>query len=153
VTGTVGPMRRCVAGVVAVLVGAGLAACSSDTDTGSSAASGQESGSSSDVCASAESFRTSLTGLREVDVVQEGTGALEAAWATVQDDWAKLADDARGQYADEVDGVQSAADGVQSAVDAAQDDASAQSLGNAATAVGVFLQDASAFADKVSSTC
>ncbi len=70
-----------------------------------------------------------------------------------QDDWAQLADDARGQYAEQVDGVQADADAVQAAVDTAQADPSAQTLGNAAAAVAVFLQDAGALVDEVRSTC
>jgi hypothetical protein len=136
-------MRTCVVAVVTVALGAGLSACSSD-DGGESIP---------DVCATADAFRGSLSALRDVQVVQEGTDALASAWTAVEDDWTQLAGDARAEYGDQVDGVQSAADDVRAALDDAQDQRSAQTLGNAATAVGVFLQDADALAEEVDSTC
>ena len=147
-------MRTFVAGVVTVLLGAGLAACSSDGGTDSSAATTSAATSSAaDACASADALRTSLTALGDVQVVQQGTDALADAWSTVQDAWAQLADDAKAQYSDEVDDVQADADAVESALDSAQNDPTAQTLGAAAAAVGVFLQDAGALTDKVESTC
>jgi hypothetical protein len=147
-------MRTCVAGVMTVLLGAGIAACSSDAGTDSSAATTSAAAASSDdVCASADTFRDSLTALGEVQVVQEGSDALGDAWTTVQDAWSQLADDARAEYGDQVDGVQAAADAVESALDSAQNDPTAQTLGDAAAAVGVFLQDAGALTDEVESTC
>jgi hypothetical protein len=133
-------MRTCVVAVMTVALGAGLSACSSDDAT-------------PDVCAAADDFRGSLSSLRDVQVVQEGTDALASAWTAVEDDWTQLAEDARAEYGDQVDGVQSAADDVRAALDDAQDQRSAQTLGNAAAAVGVFLQDADALADEVDSTC
>lgn len=106
-----------------------------------------------DVCTSADDLRTSLAALQDVDVVQEGTGALDEAWTTVRSDWAQLADDARAQHADQVDGVQADVDAVQSAVETAQATPSSETLGAVASAVGVLLQDAGALVDEVSSTC
>jgi hypothetical protein len=162
-------MRRCVAGVVTVLLGAGLAACSSDggagssaattsaatssTATSSTAASSSAASSSADLCASADAMRSSLASLGDVQVVQDGVDALSDAWTTAQGAWAQLADDAKAQYADEVDGVQADADAVESAIASAQNDPTAQTLGDAATAVGAFLQDAGALTDEVESTC
>jgi hypothetical protein len=142
-------MRKCIVGVVAVFVGAGLAACSSDPGTESSAATP----STADVCTSVDALRGSLTALGQVRVVQDGTAALADAWTTVTEAWTRLSDDASAEYADEVAGVQAAADTVQSALDSAQAEPSAQALGDAAAAVGVFLQDAGALADEVESTC
>jgi hypothetical protein len=142
-------MRKYAVGAVAVVLGVGLPACSSDAGAGSSAAAP----SSADVCASADALRGSLTALGQVPVVQEGTDALAAAWTAVEEDWAQLADDASTQYAEDVDGVQAAADAVRSALDEAQGQPSAQTLGAAAAAVGVFLQGAGALADEVGSTC
>jgi hypothetical protein len=137
-------MRTCVVAVMTVTLGAGLSACSSDDGSEPSVP---------DVCAAADAFRGSLTELRDVQVVQEGTDALDSAWTSVEDAWTGLAEDARAEYGDQVDGVQASADDVRTALDDAQDQRSAQTLGNAATAVGVFLQDADALADEVDSTC
>jgi hypothetical protein len=141
-------MRNWAAGAVAVVV-ATLCACSSDSGTQSSAATS----STPDVCASADEFRSSLTDLKDVDVVQQGTDALTATWTTVEENWTKLADDARATHADQVDRVQADADAVRSAVETAQDDTSAGTLSGAAAAVGVFLTDADTLLDQVGSTC
>jgi hypothetical protein len=143
-------MRRCVAGVMTLLVGSGLAACSSDADTGSSAAA---TSSAADVCASADALRASLTTLADVQVVEQGTDAVQQAWTPVQDDWAQLAEDAGDQYADQVDRVEADGGAVQSAIETTQEDPSAEALRQVAAAVRVFLQDASALADEVKSTC
>jgi hypothetical protein len=142
-------MRMCVVGVVTLVLGAGLSACSSDPGAESSAATA----STADVCTSADALRGSLAALGQVQVAQEGTDALAAAWTAVKDDWAQLSDDAGAEYADQVEGVQAAADAVQSAVDNAQEEPSAQTLRDAAAAVGVFVQDAGALTDEVGSTC
>jgi hypothetical protein len=143
-------MRICVAGVVAVVVGAGLASCSSDGYGGSTAAA---TASAADVCASADDLRDSLATLGDVQVVQEGADAVQEAWATVQDDWAQLAENAGDRYADDVHRVETDAGAVQSAVETTQEEATAQTLADVAAAVGVFLQDAGALVDEVSSTC
>jgi hypothetical protein len=150
VTGTVGAMRMWATGLVAVVVGLGLTSCSSDSDTESSAAA---TSSAADVCASADAFRTSLAELGNVQVVQEGTDAVQQAWTTVQDDWAQLSENAGDQYAEQVDRVESDAGAVQSAIDTTQEESSAATLAAVAGAVGVFLQDAGALVEEVTSTC
>jgi hypothetical protein len=145
-------MRNWAAGAVAVVV-AMLCACSSDTGTQSSAATSAATSSTPDVCASADEFRASLTDLKDVDVVQQGTDALTATWTTVEDSWTQLAGDARATHADQVDRVQADADAVSSAVETAQGDTSAGTVGAVAAAVGVFLKDADTLLDEVGSTC
>ena len=139
-----------VAGVVAVVVGAGLAACSEGYPQPPEAAA---TSSAADVCESADGLRASLTALGDVQVVQDGTDAVQEAWTTVQDDWAKLADAAGDEYADQVDRVEADAGAVQSAVETTQEESTAETLAAVAGAVGLFLQDANALVDEVSSTC
>ena len=136
-------MRSCLVGVVTVVLGAGLCACSSDPEADTAA----------DVCASADAFRASLTELGDVQVVQEGTDAVQETWTTVQDDWAQLAEDAGDRYAEQVDRVEAAAGAVRSTVETTQEEATTQTLGDVAAAVDVFLQDAQALVEEVSSTC
>ena len=142
-------MRNWAAGVVAVVVGAGLAACSEGYPQSPSAATS----STADVCGSADDLRASLTALGDVQVVQEGTDAVQQAWTTVQDDWAQLAEDAGDRYADQVDQVEAEAGAVQSAVETTQEESSAETVAAVAAAVGVFLQDAGELVDEVSSAC
>ena len=146
-------MSKHVAAAMTLAVGVGLAACSSGSDSGTAAASSAAGSSGTDVCESAGDLRTSLASLGDVQVVQEGTGALEVAWTTVQDDWVRFADAARAEYSDQVDSVQAEADAVGQAVDAAQATPSAGTLGTAATAVGVFLRSAGDLVDEVGSNC
>src|SRR6185503_15367047 len=74
-------MRTWAAGLVALAAGAALVACGSDTGSGSTAASTAEVTSSTpDVCASADALRGSLAGLADVQVVQQGTDALQQSW-------------------------------------------------------------------------
>ncbi|MGY1781989.1 hypothetical protein [Geodermatophilus sp. SYSU D01036] len=105
------------------------------------------------MCGPAEDLRTSLAALRDVPVVEQGTSALEEAWATVEEDWGQFADAARTEYGDDVDEVQAEADAVREAVDAAQADPSAGTLGTAATAVGAFVRGADALLEETTSGC
>jgi len=139
-----------VAGLACLVVA--LAGCSSD---GSSTAASSTAATSTTpaVCASADTLRSSLSSLADVQVVQEGTDALKTAWTKVQDDWSQFADDARSRYSGQVDDVQADATAAGDAVDAALSDASAQTLAAAGTAVAAFVQNAGALVDKVNSTC
>ena len=142
-------MRRFTAGLL-VLVGAGLAGCSSDADSGTTTAA---SASAADVCRSADALRASLTALGDVHVAQNGTAALQEAWTTMLDDWGQLKKAAAERYSDQIDGVQADADAVRSAVETAQQNPSGNALAQAASAVGLFVQDAGARVKDVSSAC
>ena len=146
-------MRTAAAAVVAGLgsLAVALSACSSD-DT-STAASSTAASTTAAVCASAATFRSSLSSLADVQVVQEGTDSVQAAWTQVQGDWGEFADDARDGYSDDVDAVQAEADTAGSAIDAAVSQPSAQTLASAGAAVTAFVQKAGALVDKVRSTC
>jgi hypothetical protein len=142
-------MRTRAAAVGTVILLAGLSGCSSSSDGETAAATSSDAA----VCASADDLRGSLAALGDVQVVQQGTDALDQAWTTVQDDWARFADDARAQHADEVDGVQADVGAVQAAVDTARADPNAGTLGTLASEVQTFLKDAGALVDEVRATC
>jgi hypothetical protein len=142
-------MRTRAAAVGTVFLLAGLSGCSSGSDAETAA----PTSSGAAVCASADDLRGSLADLGDVQVVQQGTDAMDQAWTTVQDDWAKFADDARAQHADQVDGVQADVDAVQAAVDTARADPNAGTLGTLASEVRTLLQDAGALVDEVGATC
>ena len=88
-------MRR-FEGAVAAL-GPGLAACSSGP-TSDTAATTSVGG---DICAAGDDLRTSLASLRDVQIVQHGTTAVEPAWSTVGTAVSAFRQDA-GALADEV---------------------------------------------------
>jgi peptidoglycan hydrolase CwlO-like protein len=143
-------MSKCVTAVVTAVVGVGLASCSSDPDSGTSAAFPTQP----EVCAAADDLRVSLTALQDVRVDQEGaSAALENAWARARQAWAQFVDAAGDEHGDQVEAVQAEARAAAGAVDAAQDTASADSLTTAATAVESFFQEADALVEEASSTC
>ena len=149
-TDTVGAMSRFVPAAAAVVVGIGLASCSSEPDSGTSAATSSGPG----LCDAGEDLRTSLAELQDIQVSQQGTAAaLEEGWASIQHSWAQFAEAAQAEYADEVDDVQAASEAVDDAVDEMQETPSADTLRAATSALGVFLQDAGALVDDTSSTC
>ena len=119
----------------------------------SSAPSSAATSSAAEICASADRLRASLAALGDIQVLKEGTDAVQQKWTTVQDDWAQLSKEAGDRYAAQVDRVQADADAVQSAVRTTQQQSTPQTLTGVATAVGVFLQDAGALVQAVSSTC
>src|SRR3712207_1981186 len=71
------PMRRRAAVLAVALTGV-LTSCSSEGEPGGAATATPE------VCASAEQFEASLNGLGDVQVLENGTAALEEAWTAVQ---------------------------------------------------------------------
>jgi hypothetical protein len=156
-------MRRRAAGVLAVVLVWGVAACSSDGDPGTAAsatpgatassAPGATASATPDVCASADELRTSIDGLRDVQVVEDGTAALEQVWTTVQDDWAQLGADLRETHAERVASVQSAAEGVRDALAEAQGAPSAAALRDVGAGIAAFVTDARALLDEVGTTC
>ena len=148
-TGTVTLMQRCARWAVAALAVAGMSACSSYSGTASSSSTS----STPDVCASADALRSSLAALGDVQVVQQGTDAVQKAWTTVQHDWSQLAAAAGDRYSDQVDKVEADAGAVQSAVESTQEEATPQTLAAVATSIGAFLQEAGALVSEVRSSC
>ena len=105
------------------------------------------------MCDSAEDLRTSLDALSDVQPVEQGTDAVQQAFASVKSDLAQLGTDAQDEYADEVDRVQADADAVQTAVDTARGAPSAETLRAVASAVEVLVRDAGALVDEVGTSC
>ncbi|MGY1707456.1 hypothetical protein ACI79C_23075 [Geodermatophilus sp. SYSU D00697] len=118
---------------------------------GTAAAGAAASGAA--VCQAADRLRSSLTALGDVQVLQQGTDAVRQAFTSVEDALGQLRQEAGTAYAGQVDQVQSDAAQVRTTLDAAQQDASARTLGDVASAVGVLLADARALLDDVGSTC
>lgn len=133
----------------AVVLGVALGSCSSEDDS----VTAEASPTGPDLCASADVLRTSLAGLKDVQVVEEGIAALEEAWTPVQDDWATFADAARAQFSEGVDAARAEADAVRDAIDTARDTPSAASLGGTVTTVRAFVEEADALVNEVTPTC
>src|SRR4051794_4636225 len=100
--------------VLGVLVGV-LAGCSSGgSDTTSAATTTTDEATSAPaVCTSTDDLQASMAGLADVQVVQDGTAALQASLATVKTDLQRVVDDARSEFSSQVDQLQSSFDAVQ----------------------------------------
>ena len=141
-------MTRLLAGLVAVGAGALLAGCSSDGSSASSETTGPPA-----VCSSTDALQASMTDLRNVEVVENGTAALEDAVASVRSDLQDVVDDAGSEYGDEVDGLQAGFDAVEDATSAAVEAPSAETLNAVTTSIRALGDDVTGFADDVASTC
>jgi hypothetical protein len=129
----------------AALVAAGAvtvtAACSSADDTTPA------------VCASTDALQASMSDLRDVQVVENGTAALDDAVAGVRSALQDVADDASSEYATQVDGLQASFDALQAAIGAAVAAPSAATLNAVTASVTALADEATAFADDIASTC
>jgi ABC-type glycerol-3-phosphate transport system substrate-binding protein len=143
--------RRVLVAVAAVLV-VGVAGCGS-SGTGSSGGSAAAAQSSAAVCSAAVDLRTSMTALQQVDLVKQGTQAVQQAFGQVKTDIGSLADAARSQLKPQVAKVQADRDAVQAGVDAAKAAPNAQTLGALRTAVQTLGQDVQSLISSVGSTC
>lgn len=126
-----------------------LGACG-DSDGGSSATTESpattqeapqttEAAASADRCRARDQLRTSLTALLDVDLVQGGTDALDAALADVRSALAEVEEAAGDDLGDEVDEVRTSLDELQAAVA----EVPGQSPGEAMASVGDALTSAS----------
>lgn len=143
-----------------MVVGAVVAACggysstsgSGGTSTSSSAAT-SSTASNAAACQSAAQLRTSLTALKNVDVVQQGTDATQQAFATVKSNLQQLISDIKGQYAGQTAKLEADVAAVQTTLDAARADKTTQTLGALRGSVQTLVNDASALVNDVSSKC
>jgi ABC-type Zn uptake system ZnuABC Zn-binding protein ZnuA len=134
--------------LLVVGVGAVTAGCSSDS-TSSSA----ESSAPPAVCSSTEALQASVADLEDVQVVENGTAALQEAVTSVRSALQEVVDDATSEYATQVDGLQASFDALQTAAGTALDTPSAASLSGVTSSAGALADDVSAFAQDVASTC
>lgn len=145
---TVRLMTRFLTLLLVVGVGAVTAGCSSD-GTRSSA----ESSAPPAVCSSTEGLQASVADLEDVQVVENGTAALQDAVTSVRSALQEVVDDATSEYATQVDDLQASFDAVQTAAGAALDAPSAATLNTVKSSVSALTNDVRSFADDVATTC
>ncbi len=112
-----------VIGLVMALVAIGALAvgCGDDDDSASSTTTAPKSESSttaagSDVCAERDALKSSVEGLKNVDLTKSGTNGVEAAVGEVKDDLEALGDSVSDELKPEVTAVQDAVDELETAV-------------------------------------
>jgi hypothetical protein len=133
--------------------GSGSSAASSGGGSSSTTASSAAASSGAALCDTAGDLRTSVTALQQVDVVKQGTTAVQQAFDQVKTDLSSLADAAGAQVKAKVAPVQADAAAVQVAVDAAKAAPNGQTLGALAAAVRKLVQDAQTLLTSVGSSC
>jgi hypothetical protein len=157
-------MSRRVLLAVAAALALGTAACASSgtepaassspvsSAPGSPTASADMSSSAAE-CHAADDLRASITALGQVDIVKQGTNAVQQSFAQVESALAALAAAAKGQHGPQLQQVQADATAVQAALDQAKAGPSASTLGALATAVHTLIQDARTLLAAVGATC
>jgi hypothetical protein len=92
-----------------------------------------------DVCAAGDDVRESVQTILDMNVIEEGTNALEEAFDEFQADVEALGDEAAEEFDDEIAAVRTAADSVSSAITETEGDPlpdRADVIGEAVTALG-----------------
>jgi hypothetical protein len=130
-----------------------LAACG-DNGEEDSTASSSDTALSEAVCTAGSTLESAVNDLGSVDVVQNGTAALDTAVDQVGTALDDLVDAARSEIRDEADTVEASFDTLSSTVstipDAESPQAAAQSLREP---LSDFIEDAGSLATKVSQGC
>lgn len=128
--------------VCAVLVVGVAAGCGDDDDSPEGA-----------FCDAAESLRTDINGLGDIDIIAGGTSALQEQFSAIQSDANELKDSGADVAADEIDGLDAAVEELGSALDALGADVSVDGARAVADAATTVVTAAGAVLDKLSTTC
>jgi hypothetical protein len=141
-------MTRFFAGMLVLSAGAVIAGCSSDGTSSSPETTGPPA-----LCSSTDALQASMTDLRDVQVVENGTAALEEAVASVRSDLENVVDDAKAEYSTQVDDLQAGFNAVQEATTVALNAPSGGTLSAVTSSIRALADDVNTFADDVASTC
>ena len=102
-------MKWIIFGALAALL-AFAAACGDDDDDDGGDNGGDDTGSADTVCQEKEELDSAVASLTDVDVIAEGTEALNASLANVRTSLDNLGDSVSDEVADEVEGMETAVD-------------------------------------------
>lgn len=131
-------MTRTVALAVAtLLLGAGLSGCSDQPA----------------VCDSVDALQASVDNLKDINLSENGVGEISDSLSTIEDDLRQVKTDAKAEWSAQVDAIEADATELTSTVETAQQGPSASTLGAVGTAVSTLVDDVTALAEDVSSTC
>ena len=83
------------------------AACGDDDSSSTGSGSGDAGASTQEVCDQVDALQSSLTGLSQVDVVQNGTSAVSAQLDEIEKDTDALAESTGNEFEPEVDDLKS----------------------------------------------
>ena len=153
--------RLLAAPVVALVLGAGACATSGTQPAASSASASSapvssfpaSASSTADVCRAADDLRASIDALTQIDVVKQGTDALQQALTQVQADLTDLAEHARAQFGPQVQQVQSDVDALRSALEQVKANPSAETTRAVMSALRTLGKDTRTLLTSVGSSC
>jgi DNA repair ATPase RecN len=134
------------AGVLAVVLS--LAAACGDDDNDNGGSSGSDQSSQEDACAQAEDLKNSITDLSNVDLSEEGTNGLDAAFDKIEQNADDLASTVSKDLKPQVDDLKSALRSLETAIANIGDEGG---VSTAVDAVQEVLTTAGALVDKVTS--
>jgi len=128
----------------AILLSVGiLASCGSDDSSDPEAA----------FCDAADQLRSDIDGLADIDIIADGTSAVEAQFSAISNDVDELRSSASDVAADELDTLDTAVDQLGTALDALGDDVSVAGAADAVAAAVEVDSAARAVIDQLSTAC
>jgi hypothetical protein len=140
-----------------------LAGCSSSstsatsavtsTGNGAGASASASASSKAAVCKSAENLKASITGLKNVNIMANGTSAVSSQFTAIQQNFQKLKADAKGQFSPQVTALSTALGKLGSSLDAAKASTNAGTLSALASAAGSVVTAGTSLVTAVTSTC
>jgi predicted extracellular nuclease len=130
-------MRRAFALAAAVTLAFSLAGCSDQPA----------------VCDSVDALQASVDNLGDINLSENGVGAISGSLSQIESDLRQVKADASAEWSDQVDGIEADTDELSTTVETAQEGATAATLGAVGTAVRTLLDDVEALAADVGSTC
>jgi hypothetical protein len=143
----------------ALIVAAGLAACSSTAPVSSSAPTSPSApppvsaSASGDLCATWNDLKTSVSDLQKIDVVSGGTNAIQSALQNVQTKFDAFHNAARDQFAPQIKQMSDALSNLQRAVQAMAASPGVSTIGSAVTAASGVVAAFTALQGAVSTRC
>jgi ABC-type glycerol-3-phosphate transport system substrate-binding protein len=152
------PVTRPRAALAALAVaGAVLVGCSGTYGSSASSTSSHTTATTADasgqLCSAVDQLKTSITQLQQVQLTQDGLDALRRAMASVGSAVDGVVQARTPQFRPQVDQLQGDADALRSLLQTAGSSPTAVSLESMRTAVTAVVDDASALAHDVASTC
>jgi outer membrane murein-binding lipoprotein Lpp len=105
------------------------------------------------VCTDVANLKTSVTGLKDINVKEQGVSAVTDELNKIKGQLTTLKNDAKGQYSSEIDAMSTAIDGLTTSINAAKGSANATTLGAVATAAHGVVTAGNNLITAVSHTC
>ena len=137
-------MRPIASATVTLLLAASLVGCGGG-DGGSDAPA---------VCASADTLRTSVAKLKDVEVRSSGAiSDLESGLTDVESDLSELKADAKSEFSSQVEAAHKSYDALKNSVSAAKADRSAATLAATGSALSSFATDVDTLISDIEATC